>query len=80
VVEFDLGHFETAAPSGLVPQTILKCAACVLLNDEELYRFRVVKLRERIQTNRVGPYSASRAKQAFRRLDVSHPPGLGDPV
>ena len=25
-------------PSGLIPQTILKCAACVLLGDEELYR------------------------------------------
>jgi hypothetical protein len=48
VVEFDLLHLEPAAPLGLVPQTILERAARVLLSDEELYRFRVVKLRERI--------------------------------
>ena len=33
-----------------LPQTILEGAACVLLSDEELYRFRVVKLGKRIQT------------------------------
>ena len=44
VVELDLGHLEEAAPLGLVPQTILERTARVLLGDEELYRFRVVKL------------------------------------
>ena len=44
VVEFDLGHLEAAAPLGLVPQTILERTLGVLLSDEELYRFRVVKL------------------------------------
>jgi hypothetical protein len=52
VVELDFVHLEPSAPLGLVPETILKCAACVLLSDEELYRFRVVKLGERIQTHR----------------------------
>jgi hypothetical protein len=51
VVELDLGHLEAAAPLGLVPQAILKCAARVRLGDEELYRFRVVKLGERVQTH-----------------------------
>jgi hypothetical protein len=49
VVELDLGHLETAAPVGLVPQTILERPAGVLFGDEELYRFRVVKLGERVQ-------------------------------
>ena len=60
VVELDLGHLEGVAPLGLVPQTILERAACVLLGDEELYRFRVVKLGERVQTHCKEPYSASR--------------------
>jgi hypothetical protein len=34
-------------PVRLVPQTILERTAGVLLSDEELYRFRVVKLGER---------------------------------
>jgi len=38
VVELDLGHLESAAPLGLVPQTILERTAGVLLGDEELYR------------------------------------------
>ena len=57
VVELDLGHLEAAPPVGLIPQTILKRAARVLLTDEELYRFRVVKLGKRIQAhgeNRIG--------------------------
>jgi hypothetical protein len=33
---------------GLVPQTILERTARVLLSDEELYRFRVMKLGERV--------------------------------
>ena len=48
VVELDLLHLEAAAPLGLVPQTILERSACVLLGDEELYRFWVVKLGERL--------------------------------
>ena len=51
VVEFDLFHFETATPLGLVPQAILERTARVLLGDEELYRFRVVKLGQRRQTH-----------------------------
>ena len=47
VVELDLFHLEPAAPLGLVPQTILERPLGVLLGDEELYRFRVVKLRAR---------------------------------
>jgi hypothetical protein len=42
---------ETVAPLGLVPQTILERTAGVLLGDEELYRFRVVKLGQRVQTH-----------------------------
>ena len=61
-VELDVGHLEAAAPLRLVPQTILKRTLCVLLGDEELYRFRVVKLGERIETHRVGPYSATRGE------------------
>ena len=37
MVELDLGHLEAAAPLGLVPQTIVKRAARVLLGDEELH-------------------------------------------
>jgi hypothetical protein len=37
VIELDLAHLETAAPLRLVPQTILKRTACVLLGDQELY-------------------------------------------
>ena len=47
VIELDVLHLEAAAPLGLVPQTILERTARVLLSDEELDRFRVVKLRER---------------------------------
>ena len=67
VVELDLFHLETAMPLGLVPQTILKRAARVLLGDEELYRFRVVKLGERVQTHRLGPYSAIRGEASVSR-------------
>ena len=49
VVELNLFHFETATPLGLVPRTILQHAARVLLTNEELYRFWVVKLGERVQ-------------------------------
>jgi hypothetical protein len=48
VVELDFLRLEEAAPLGLVAQTILERTACVLLGDEELYRFRVVKLGERV--------------------------------
>ena len=43
MAELDLGHLEAAAPLGLVTQTILERTACVLLSDEEFYRFGVVK-------------------------------------
>ena len=55
---------------GLVPQTILKRAARVLLGDEELYRFRVVKLGERVQTHRMDRIRLPVAKQAFQGLDT----------
>jgi len=45
---FDLGHLEEASPLGLVRQTILERATRVLLGDPELYRFRVVKLGQRV--------------------------------
>jgi len=45
---FDLGHLAEASPLGLVRQTILERAARVLLGDPELYRFRVVKLGQRV--------------------------------
>ena len=70
VVKFELGHLEAAAPLGLVPQTILKRTARVLLSDEELYRFRVVKLGERVQTHRPGPYSAIRGEASVQGLDA----------
>ena len=54
VVELNLFHFETATPLGPVPQTILERTARVLLANEELYRFRVVKLGERIQAHGTG--------------------------
>jgi hypothetical protein len=60
VVELDLGHLEPPAPLGLVPQTILERAARVFLSDEELYRFRVVKLGERVQAHHVGPWTPVR--------------------
>ena len=41
--------------TGLVPQTVLERTTGVLLGDEELYRLRVVKLGERVQTHRVKP-------------------------
>lgn len=50
VIELDVLHLEAAAPLGPVPQTILERTARVLLGDEELHRFRVVKLGDRIQT------------------------------
>jgi hypothetical protein len=55
---------------GLVPQTILERTAGVLLGDEELYRFRVVKLGERIQTHRLGPNWAIRGEAPFQGLDT----------
>jgi hypothetical protein len=69
VVELDLGQLEPPAPLGLVPQTILQRTSCVLLSDEELYRFRVVKLRERIQTHRVDRIRLPVAKQPSQRLN-----------
>jgi hypothetical protein len=67
VVEFDLGYLEVAAPLGLVPQTILERPLGVLLGDEELCRFRVVKFGERIQTQRLGRYSATRGEASVSR-------------
>ena len=52
VVEFDFLHLEAAAPLGARPADNPR-AHGVLLGDEELYRFRVVKLGERIQAHRV---------------------------
>ena len=65
VIELDVLHLEAAAPLGLVPQTILERTARVLLSDEELYRFRVVKLRERYR--RI-------ARGRIRLLDAALPP------
>ena len=65
MVELKLFHFETATPLGLVPQTILKRAARVPLGDEELYRFRVVKLGECIQAHLVKLIRLSMAEQAL---------------
>jgi hypothetical protein len=70
VVELDIGHLEAVAPLGLVTQTILERAARVLLGDEELYRFRVVKLGERVQAHRLDRIRLSVAKQAFQGLDA----------
>ena len=67
MVELDRFHAKEAAPLGLVPQTILERPLGFLLSDEELYRFRVVKLGERIQTHRVEPYSASRGEATVSR-------------
>src|SRR4029453_12921530 len=58
----DLLHLENPAPLGLVPQTILKRAARVLLSNEELYRLRVVKFGERVQTHRTGRFAAPRGE------------------
>ena len=68
VVKFDLGDLEAAAPLGLVPQTILERTARVLLGEEELYRFLVVELGERVHTHRPGRYSAIRG--GARGLDA----------
>ena len=62
VVEFDLGQLEPAVQLGLVPQTILESTARIILSDEELDRFRVVKLGGRVQTHRMGRYSAIRGE------------------
>lgn len=70
MVQLDLGHLEAAAPLGLVSQEILERTARVLLSDEELYRFRVVKLGERIQTHRMERIRLPVAKQPFRGLDT----------
>ena len=70
VFEFDLGHLEEAAPLGLAPQAILERALRVVLSDEELYRFRVVKLGERIQTHRLDRIRLPVAKQAVQGLDA----------
>ena len=70
MVELDLGRLEAARPLGLVPQTILERTSCVLLSDEELYRFRVVKLGERVQAHRVDRIRLPVAKQAFQCLDT----------
>jgi hypothetical protein len=64
VIELDVPHLEAAAPLGLVPQTILERTARVLLSDEELYRFRVVKLRERYRLI---------ARDRIRLLDAALP-------
>ena len=72
MVELDLGHLEEAARLGLVPQTILKCAARVLLSDEELYRFRVVKLGERVQTH-AQSLTATHARIVGLRFDDLEP-------
>jgi hypothetical protein len=70
VVELDLLHLETPAPLRFIPQTILERAARVLLDDEKLYRFRVVKLGERVQAHRVDRIRLPVAKQAFQGLDT----------
>ena len=51
VVELDLGHLGTPAPVWLIPEAVFERTLGVLLGDEELYRFRVVKLGQRIQTH-----------------------------
>jgi len=71
VAELDLGHLEAAAPLGLVTQTILERTACVLLSDEELYRFGVVKLVSAYRRIAWGPYSAHLAGGHFRGLNVT---------
>jgi len=71
VVELDLARLEAAGPLGLVPQTILERTSCVLLSDEELYRFRVVKFGECVQTHRVDRIRLSVAKQPFQDSGVS---------
>jgi hypothetical protein len=70
VVELNLFHFETATPLGLISQAVLERALGVLLTDEELNRFRVVKLvsaYSRIAWNRI-PLPV--AKQPFQGLDT----------
>ncbi len=70
MVELDLGHVEAVAPLALVPQAIVERTAGVLLGDEELYCFRVVKLGERVQAHRLKPIRLSMAEQAFQGLDA----------
>jgi hypothetical protein len=70
VVELEFVHLEASAPLGLVPQTILERPLGVLLSDEELYRFRVVKLGERKQTHRVDPYSATRGEATVFKVST----------
>lgn len=55
MVEFDLVDFEAAVPLGLVQETVGERTIGVLLGDEELHRFRVVKLGEPIQTQAQSP-------------------------
>jgi hypothetical protein len=66
-----LGHLEEAAPLGLVPQTILERTMRVLLSYEELYRFRVMKLGERIEAHRIEPHSATAANKRYKVSAVS---------
>ena len=56
VVELNLNlvDFEEAVPLRLVPETVGERTLGVLLGDEELYRFRVVKFGERVQAHRSG--------------------------
>jgi hypothetical protein len=65
VVELNLFHFETATPLLLVPQTILKRAARLLLANEELYRFRIVKFDERVQAHGQSLIRWERGNQAL---------------
>jgi hypothetical protein len=65
VVQLNLFHFEAATPVRLVPQTILKRAARVLLGDEEFYCFRVVKFGERIQAHGQSLIRWERGNQAL---------------
>ena len=71
VVELNLGHLDEAAPLGFVPQAVLERALGVLLANEELYRFRVVKLRERIQAHRME--TVFRYPWRSKRFKVSTP-------
>ena len=73
VVELNLFHFEAATPLRLVPQTILKRAARVLLGDEELYRFRVVKLGERGARTGASRRTVFGYSRRSKRFNVSTP-------
>jgi len=59
VVELNLNlvDFEEAVPLRLVPETVGERTLGVLLGDEELYRFRVVKFGERVQAHGTGRLS-----------------------